>query len=179
MGLIVGVTLVAAGVILFVMMPVLRGDWATLKSPDDEVTEVDARKQAALRGLRDAEYDFRSGKLDEADFQAIKSDLARKALEAMEEEEVTAPGHAADEGTPTDGSVKRSKSSAAKRAKGASSDADGDRLEAEIARVRKGMAEGRTCPGCGHLNVKESRFCTGCGERLAEVATTAGNPVSA
>ena len=74
MGLIVGVTLVAAGVILFVMMPVLRGDWATLKSPDDEVTEVDARKQAALRGLRDAEYDFRSGKLDEVDFQALKSD---------------------------------------------------------------------------------------------------------
>jgi len=178
-GLIVGVTLVAAGVILFVMMPVLRGDWATLKSPDDEVTEVDARKQAALRGLRDAEYDFRSGKLDEADFQALKSDLARQALEAMEEEEVTASGHAADEGTPTDGAVKRSKGSAAKRAKGASSDADGDRLEAEIARVRKGMAEGRTCPGCGHLNVKESRFCTGCGERLAEVATTAGNPVSA
>ena len=75
--------------------------------------------------------------------------------------------------------MKRSKGSAARGAKGASSDADGDRLEAEIARVRKGMAEGRTCPECGHLNVKKSRFCTGCGGRLGEVATTAGNPVSA
>ena len=78
-------TLVSAGVILFVMLPVLRGDWATLESPDDEITEVDARKQAALRGLRDAEYDFRSGKLDQADYQALKSDLARRALEAIEE----------------------------------------------------------------------------------------------
>lgn len=167
--------LVSAGVILFVMMPVLRGDWAVMGRSDDEVTEVDARKQAALRGLRDAEYDYHSGKIDQADYQILKSDLARQALAAMEEEE-SGPGHAADEGTPTDG---RSKGSAAKRAKGASSDADGDRLEAEIARVRKGMAEGRTCPGCGHLNVEKSRFCTGCGERLGEVATTAGNPVSA
>ena len=164
MGLIVGVILVAAGVILFVMMPVLRGDWAAMGRSEDEVTEVDARKQAALRGLRDAEYDYRSGKIDQADYEILKSDLARQALEAMEEE--SAGGHTADEGAPTDGAVKRSKGSA-------------DRLEAEIARVRKGMAEGRTCPGCGHLNVKKSRFCTGCGGRLGEVATTAGNPVSA
>ena len=178
MGLIVGVTLVAAGVILFVMMPVLRGDWATLESPEDEITEVDARKQAALRGLRDAEYDFRSGKIDQEDYQALKSDLARQALEAMEEEQGAAD-HALDEATPTETAAKRSKGPAAKRAKGASPKSDGDGLEAEIARVRRGMAEGRTCPGCGHLNVEDSRFCTGCGERLVEVATTAGNPVSA
>ncbi len=84
--------LVSAGVILFVLLPVLRGDWATLESPDDEITEVDARKQAALRGLRDAEYDFRSGKLDQADYQTLKSDLARQALEAMKEESTA--GHA-------------------------------------------------------------------------------------
>ena len=159
MGLIVGVILVSAGIILFVMMPVLRGDWAVMGRSDDEVTEVDARKQAALRGLRDAEYDFRSGKIDQEDYQVIKSDLARQALAAMEEEGTGSD--AADEGTPP-----------------ASPDAEGDRLEAEIARVRKGMAEGRTCPECGHLNVKKSRFCTGCGGRLGGVATAAGNPVS-
>ena len=168
MGLIVGVTLVAAGVILFVMMPVLRGDWATIERSDDEVTEVDARKQAALRGLRDAEYDFRSGKLDQDDYQALKSDLARQALEAIEEE--SAAGHSADEAAPTD--------AAAKPAKNATPDPDGDRLEAEIARVRRGIAEGRTCPGCGHLNVEKSRFCTGCGGPLAGVATTAQSPAS-
>ena len=159
MGLIVGVILVSAGMVLFVMMPVLRGDWAVMGRSDDEVTEVDARKQAALRGLRDAEYDFRSGKIDQADYQVIKSDLARQALAAMEEEGTGSD--AADEGTSP-----------------ASPDAEDDRLEDEIARVRKGMAQGRTCPECGHLNVKKSRFCTGCGERLGRVATTAGNPVS-
>ncbi len=175
MGLIVGVILVSTGVILFVMLPVLRGDWAAMGRSDAEVTEVDARKQAALRGLRDAEYDLGSGKIDQEDYQVIKSDLARQALEAMGEE--SAGGHAADEGTPTDGAAKPSKGSAAKGAK--SSASDSDRLEAEIERVRKGMAEGRTCSECGHLNVKKSRFCTGCGGRLGEVATAAVNPVSA
>ena len=175
MGLIVGVILVSTGVILFVMLPVLRGDWAAMGRSDAEVTEVDARKQAALRGLRDAEYDLGSGKIDQEDYQVIKSDLARQALEAMGEE--SAGGHAADERTPTDGAAKPSKGSAAKVAK--SSASDSDRLEAEIERVRKGMAEGRTCFECGHLNVKKSRFCTGCGGRLGEVATAAANPVSA
>ena len=172
-GLIVGVTLVSAGVILFVMMPVLRGDWARMGPSDDEVTDVDARKQAALRGLRDAEYDFRSGKLDEADFLALKSDLARQALQAMEEEEESASGHADGQRTPSDSVGTPAESAARAR------DPDGDSLEAEIARVRKGMAEGRTCPACGHLNVAKSRFCTGCGGPVGGVVTTAGNPASA
>ena len=169
MGLIVGVTLVSAGVILFVMLPVLRGDWATLVSPDDEITDAEARKQAALRGLRDAEYDFRSGKLDQTDYQALKSDLAREALAAMEEESAAVP--AGDGGAPTDAATKPPKSAAPA--------SNGDELEAEIARVRKGMAEGRTCPACGHLNVKKSRFCTGCGGQVGGVvAAAAWKPAS-
>ncbi len=168
MGLIVGVALVSAGVILFVLLPVLRGDWATLERSDDEVTEVDARKYAALRGLRDAEYDFRSGKIDQADYRVIKSDLARQALEAMED---GPGGQAADEGTPTEAATKPGEIT--------DHDPDSDPLEAEIASVRKGMAKGRACSGCGHRNVKKSRFCTRCGGPLRGVATTTGNQASA
>ena len=91
--MIVGFTLVTGTAVLFVMLPVLRGDWATMGRSDDEVTEVDARKQAALRGLRDVEYDYHSGKIDQADYQLLKSDLARQALSAMEEQSTA--GHAA------------------------------------------------------------------------------------
>lgn len=170
MGLIVGVTLVAAGVILFVMLPLFRGDWASLERSDDEVTEVDARKQAALRGLRDAEYDYRSGKIDQEDYHLLKSDLGRQALQALDEEH--APGLAADAAAPE--AEKRSKGPSSKPANRSSSKSSGDDLEAEIVRVRKGLAEGRTCPACGHLNVVESRFCTSCGGGLDQVTGTVG-----
>ena len=165
MGLIVGITLVSAGVILFVMQPVLRGDWAAIESSDDEVTEVDARKQAALRGLRDAEYDYRSGKLDQTDYEILKSELARQALEAMQEE--GAAGYVASDGTPED--------DAAEPIKGMASHHAMESLEAEIARVRRGIGQGLTCPGCGHLNVEKSRFCTGCGGSLGGTTIPAGN----
>jgi len=165
-GLIVGVTLVSAGVILFVMLPVLRGDWASMERSDDEITDVDARKQAALRGLRDAEYDYRSGKLNQADYQILKSDLARQALEVMQE---GAAGNVANDEAPAAAGVKPPKGVAPDLA---------ESLEAEIARVRKGIGQGRTCAGCGHLNVKKSRFCTGCGASLKRMATSSGNPES-
>ena len=170
MGLIVGVTIVSAGVILFVMLPLLRGDWATMERSDDEVTEVDARKQAALRGLRDAEYDYQSGKIDREDYQIIKSDLARQVLQALDEEGAAVV--VADAPTPGGGEGERSKGSTSKKSKramDAHANSDGDDLEVEIARVRKGLAEGRTCPACGHLNVKASRFCTSCGGGLGTV----------
>ena len=132
MALILGATLVAAGVILFVLIPILRGEWASLQRMGDEVTERDARKTAALRGLRDAEYDYRAGKLDQVDYEALKAEMGREALAAMEH--LSEPAE--------------------------------DELEAEIARARKGLAEGQTCASCGHLNVTGSKFCTGCGSPL-------------
>jgi cytochrome c-type biogenesis protein CcmI len=168
-GLMVGVTLVATGVVLFVMLPVLRGDWATLERSEDEVTEADARKQAALRGLRDAEYDYRSGKIDQADYQVLKTDLARQALQAIEDEISDAdPSVGETAGQPAVKSGKAGKKSARDRAL----------LEAEIASVRKGMVDGRTCTICGHLNVEESRFCTNCGGELDSRAGSAPEPAS-
>ncbi len=120
--LIVGLTLVVGTAVLFVLLPVLRGDWAAMGRSDDEVTEVDARKQAALRGLRDAEYDYRSGKIDQEDYQVLKSDLARQALEAMEEEH--GEGHITGEGPPPEAAANPSESSTPGPA--------ADRLEAEI-----------------------------------------------
>ena len=114
------------------LIPILRGEWASLERMGHEVTERDARKTAALRGLRDAEYDYRAGKLDQRDYEALKAEMGRQALAAMEE-----PGEPAE-----------------------------NELEAEIARARKGLAEGRTCASCGHLNVTGSKFCTSCGGPL-------------
>ena len=52
MTLYVGVALVVAAVLLFIMQPVVKGLHASLERADDELTETEARKRVALLALR-------------------------------------------------------------------------------------------------------------------------------
>lgn len=138
MTLYVGVALVAAAVVLFILQPVVKGIHASLDRDDDELTETEARKRVALLALRDVEYDFLAGKLDEQDYRALKSELTAEALAALEADEASKSGGA------------------------------DDALEAEIARIRAGLKEGTPCPSCAYTNSEGSRFCSACGHALAE-----------
>ena len=140
MTLYVGVALVVAAVLLFIMQPVVKGLHASLEREDDELTETEARKRVALLALRDVEYDFLAGKLDEQDYRSLKSELTAEALAALEADEAARQGQRA----PEDSSI-----------------------EAEIARIRAGMKAGMVCAECGFANDEGSRFCSSCGHALA------------
>jgi hypothetical protein len=138
----VGVALVIAAILIFIMQPVVKGLHASLERRDEELTETEARKRVALLALRDVEYDFLAGKLDEEDYRSLKSQLTAEALAALEADE-------------------------AARGAGAAAMASGDAdLEAEIARVRAGIRAGLVCPECGFANDKGSKFCSACGHEL-------------
>jgi len=100
--------------------------------------------------------------------------LSRQALEAIREESGGDQGGGDGQDDSTDAAARPANGGVPD---GAHEDVN-DRLEAEIALVRAGIAEGRTCPGCGHLNVEKSRFCTSCGSPLAEAISIAGDPAS-
>jgi hypothetical protein len=138
-----GAALVAAAVVLFILQPVLKGVYASLERSDHEPTETEARKKVALLALRDVEYDFLAGKLDETDYRALKGELTAEALAALEADEAA-------------------RAASADGAHVATAD-----LEAEIARVRSGLRAGTVCPTCGFTNPGGSRFCSSCGGRLA------------
>ncbi len=140
MTLYIGVALVAAAVVIFLVQPVAKGIHASLEREDDEMTDTEARKRVALLALRDVEYDFLAGKLDEDDYRALKSELTAEALAALEADD------AAKSGTP-----------------------DSD-LEAEIAAIRQGLRSGVACPDCAYTNEAGSRYCSACGTPLGELA---------
>jgi cytochrome c-type biogenesis protein CcmI len=135
------VALVLVGVTVFlVLQPIISGTEAPLEGGADDPSEAQFRKRVSLLQLRDAEYEYAMGKLDEADFQALKSEISSEALAAIRAEERE---------------VETSRPSPMNAL-----DAE---LEEEIARARARVAGEFFCSQCGHPNPGGSRFCGGCG----------------
>ena len=144
MMLFVGAALVAAAVVLFIVQPVAKGLQASLERDADELTETEARKRVALLALRDVEYDYLAGKLDENDYRSLKGELTAEALAALEADEQARSGILSGEAAAA--------------------------LEAEIAAARSGLRSGVFCSECGFANEPGSRFCASCGHALHGVA---------
>lgn len=141
MTLFIGAAMVAAAVVIFIIQPVAKGIHASLERAEDELTETEARKRVALLALRDVEYDFLAGKLDDNDYRSLKGELTAEALAALEADEQ------------------------AREQVGSVGSAD---VEAEIASIRMGLHgdAGAACGDCGYVNEPGSRFCSACGHAL-------------
>jgi hypothetical protein len=142
----IGASLVALAVVLFLVHPVVKGLHASLERSADELSETEARKRVALLALRDVEYDYLAGKLDESDYRELKGELTAEALAALEADEAARAREDAGVAGPAD-------------------------LEAEIARVRLELDSEIPCPSCGFNNEEGSRFCSACGTALATQPT--------
>ena len=134
--------LLSVAVVAFILHPVLFQVEAPLERTGEDPTEAQVRKNTALRALRDVEYDYHTGKLDDGDYQQLRSDVAREAVAAIRSADEERPGSTAD----------GSEAQAA--------------LEKEIARYRERLREGLHCPACRNTNGPGSRFCGHCGEAL-------------
>ena len=143
--ILLGAVLVAAAVVLYVVQPVFSGERAPLASLDEEFTEAEARRHLSLVALRDVEYDYATGKVDQRDYRRLRDELAREALDALRE-------------------VRRSR----ERAEGPppARDAMADDLEREIAAYRAALRAGTLCDRCGSANVEVALFCATCGKHL-------------
>jgi hypothetical protein len=81
LALVLTVVLLAA-VVLVVSAP-LR---AAVRSPDSESAErheLEVAREAKYREIRDAELDYRTGKLSRADYEAVDGALRAEALEIL------------------------------------------------------------------------------------------------
>ena len=74
--------LLAAVVALVVALPFLRTRSAEAEE-DARRTELDAAKEAKYREIRDAELDYRMGKLSQEDWRAVDRELRSEAIEIL------------------------------------------------------------------------------------------------
>jgi hypothetical protein len=76
--------LLIAASVWFVSAP-LRGSGADAPEPDKERAGLQAAKDAKLREIRDAELDYRTGKLSDADYRSLDSQLRSEAATLLHE----------------------------------------------------------------------------------------------
>jgi hypothetical protein len=98
---ILAVTLLAA-VILLVSAP-LRAARRHVDLPTAELVELEAAREAKYSEIRDAELDYRTGKLSHEDYESVARALRAEALELLNRlEALQARGLAREERGPED-----------------------------------------------------------------------------
>jgi len=77
------IAVVVAAAVLLVTRPLRRSARAVDETLEAERAELDALKEAKYREIRDAELDYRTGKLSEADWKALDRTLRTEAIEIL------------------------------------------------------------------------------------------------
>jgi hypothetical protein len=85
------VVLLLAMVVIVVSAPLRRGVAADDEHLAARVADLEAAKESKYREIRDAELDFRTGKLSEADWRAVDRELRAEAMELLRELDAVAP----------------------------------------------------------------------------------------
>jgi hypothetical protein len=111
--------------------------------PESPFAHLDERKAAIYENLRDLQFEFRVGKLSDADYQSTKKDLQRELAGVLAE-------------------VDRVKAQMA----GQVSKPAASKAAAPASAVAKSNGTGFVCPSCGSRFEKGLKFCGECGKPM-------------
>ena len=82
MGLVLAI---AVAVVVAVAAPLVRPEREEQRVRSGQLADLEARKEAKYREIRDAELDLRTGKLSREDHRALDRALRREAVEILRE----------------------------------------------------------------------------------------------
>ncbi len=163
---VIAATVISLAAVFWVVLPLLQPGRGDLIVEDDRLSQLLTRKDATLRAIKELEFDYHVGKIEEEDYKRLDQRLRRQAIGYMQQIEKLAPDMAALD----------------------------DALEAEIAKRRKThavptgalAAESKAANGSGahapDTPSGEVRFCTNCGMALEpthKFCANCGTPVHA
>src|SRR5438270_149453 len=139
MTLLVAVVLVVAITTLFTLF--VRAKDIPPPEPESPTRHLDERKAAIYENLRDLQFEYRVGKLSDADYQSTKKDLQKELAGVL-------------------GEVDRLKA----QLNGVPPAPDQPRMA-----VTKKTSGGFTCAACGAKFEKELKYCGECGKPMKAV----------
>jgi hypothetical protein len=128
--------LLTAGTIVFTLL--IRGRDIPEVPGASPTAHLEERKAQIYENLRDLQFEFRVGKLSDADYQKTKLDLQRELAKVLAEIDAIQPA--------------RAKGTAAPPA---------------AAPIPKPKSDGKKCPHCGATFAQPLKFCGECGKAMA------------
>jgi hypothetical protein len=132
--------LLGGGVLAAICVPLFRRE-NSLDSTIIEETEWDLlqrKKEVVLSNIQDLDFEYRCGKLSEADYQTVRRDMTAEAARVLEQ--IDRLETALD----LDALIRR---------------------EVTTRKTHPGSAA-RTCASCGSTNPAANKFCAECGAKL-------------
>jgi hypothetical protein len=164
--------LLATGAVYFVLRPVLRpepesGGWGEPRGADEgEDPDDDLSPRAvALRALKEIEFDRATGKLSDADYDALERQYTAEAVAALRAEgDRGAAEHAAAPVAPGPGAPLPRPATPVCPTHGPRPESDAQFCSACGRRLARAPGY---CARCGTALEREAQYCQACGARVA------------
>jgi hypothetical protein len=138
--LIIAITCVIAIAVIAFILGVRPKDLPA-PEPVSPFAHLDERKTAIYENLRDLQFEYRLGKLSDADYQNTKKDLQKELAAVLAEVDQIKAGLGAPQAKP----------------------------QAKPQPQPKSKPAGFTCPSCGASFEKDLKFCGECGKPMKAV----------
>ena len=132
----------ATGVVSFVLFPVFARSREVQELPSHDARErknLTEQKERLYDAIQDLDFEYRAGKLSDADYQSVRSDLVSQAAAIMSQlDKLAEPAEPAVPAKPPRQEVSEDVTA----------------------------AEGLACPSCERDNPPGAKFCLQCGARI-------------
>lgn len=144
------------GSLPFVIKP-FRGRASGKDSKANIRTNPEEKRKADLSALLDLDFDYRTGKVSEEDYSAVRAQLVADAAQYIQLEKFIE-----DEQIEAMIEARKASKSKAQLCSGCGDKVPGDSRFCSHC----GTAMAKDCPSCGQAIQEGDRFCTDCGEKL-------------
>lgn len=152
--------LVSLAALFYVIGPLVAKQPPLLQVEDDRFADLLARKDSALRAIKELEFDHQVGKIDAADYQRLNDRLRRQAITLLQQlEQITPLSTALDEQLEAEIAQRRQAKPASTPAKPISAPV--------IQPITTAAGAAHFCTQCGARLDNSFKFCANCGAPAA------------
>ena len=170
---IVLIAIIVTASVAYIAIPIIKSDDSG-EIPivfDLESISLEEEKEESYNAIKEAEFDYETGKLSDEDYGLIKEKYSEKAIKAMQKlEEREKRSSKTEEPTvptmPTMQGKSKSKTTTATCAHCGAALPSGVKFCQSCGQKAKPQAQANFCPKCGKKHKKGDKFCQSCGQRI-------------